>query len=137
MDKVVDKEEETPQPGLASAQDWGSSATPSKVGRRRGGGRSSCYLGKKTRVIKFERDSINTILSYWALNDIQWQMISLTAVERLTRQYLLEDRLEGGMVKLTQQSFFLQGDGMWVVFENFIPSPSMVFVRSKNWQQWL
>ena len=38
LDKVVDKEEETPQPGLASAQDWGSSATPSKVGRRRGGG---------------------------------------------------------------------------------------------------
>ena len=38
LDKVVDKEEETPQPGLASAQDWGSSATPSKVRRRRGGG---------------------------------------------------------------------------------------------------
>ena len=36
LDKVVDKEEETPQAGLASAQDWGSSATPSKVGRRRG-----------------------------------------------------------------------------------------------------
>ena len=29
LDKVVDKEEETPQPGIA--QDWGSSATPSKV----------------------------------------------------------------------------------------------------------
>ena len=34
LDKVVDKEEETPQAGLASAQDWGSSATPSKVGLR-------------------------------------------------------------------------------------------------------
>ena len=43
LDKVVDKEEETPQAGLASAQDWGNSATPSKVGRRGGGG-SSCYL---------------------------------------------------------------------------------------------
>ena len=40
LDKVVEKEEEPPQPGIASAQDWGSSATPSKVGRRRG-----CWQG--------------------------------------------------------------------------------------------
>ena len=33
LDKVVEKEEEEerPQAGIASAQDWGSSATPSKV----------------------------------------------------------------------------------------------------------
>ena len=36
LDKVVEKEEESnPPPGIASAQDWGSSATPSKVGMRR------------------------------------------------------------------------------------------------------
>ena len=32
LDKVVDKEEEEKvQTGMASSQDWGSSATPSKV----------------------------------------------------------------------------------------------------------